>query len=178
MKIKSALRGSEKTAPNILFKKLNIIYKSIFHKQFFIYIYISTWKFYYKGDTSFAHTDPPVKTNFTLSMWSYCHRSWGSAQTQLRTYGHQVWLYLIHVKSTHQQPETNIPRTRAGWGAWVHCRVAKAIWPIVVQGLEHKSASWTSAQNEGSCWLRYRTSCFSLSHFSFPFPSPRNPTQV
>lgn len=40
MKIKSALRGSEKTAPNILFKKLNIIYKSIFHKQLFLYIYI------------------------------------------------------------------------------------------------------------------------------------------
>lgn len=39
MKIKSALRGSEKTAPNILFKKLNIIYKSIFHKQLFSYIY-------------------------------------------------------------------------------------------------------------------------------------------
>ena len=36
MKIKSALRGSEKTAPNILFKKLNIIYKSIFHKQLFL----------------------------------------------------------------------------------------------------------------------------------------------
>lgn len=35
MKIKSALRGSEKTAPNILFKKLNIIYKRIFHKQLF-----------------------------------------------------------------------------------------------------------------------------------------------
>lgn len=40
MKIKSALRGSEKTAPNILFKKLNIIYKSIFHKQLFLYIYM------------------------------------------------------------------------------------------------------------------------------------------
>lgn len=41
MKIKSALRGSEKTAPNILFKKLNIIYKSIFHKQlFYIFLYL------------------------------------------------------------------------------------------------------------------------------------------
>lgn len=39
MNIKSALRGSEKTAPNILFKKLNIIYKSIFHKQLF-HIYV------------------------------------------------------------------------------------------------------------------------------------------
>lgn len=30
---KRALRESENTAPNILFKKLNIIYKSIFHKR-------------------------------------------------------------------------------------------------------------------------------------------------
>lgn len=37
---KSALRGSENTAPNILFKKLNIIYKSIFHKQLCVCVYI------------------------------------------------------------------------------------------------------------------------------------------
>lgn len=29
-----------------------------------------------------------------------------------------------------------------------------------------RSAGWTSVANEGSCWLRYRTSCLSLSHFS------------
>lgn len=67
MKIKSALRGSEKTAPNILFKKLNIIYKSIFHKQLFL-LYISACKSLYKGDSSFSHTDPPpVKISSNLS---------------------------------------------------------------------------------------------------------------
>lgn len=66
MKIKSALRGSEKTAPNILFKKLNIIYKSIFHKKLFP-LYISTGKSFDKGDTSFSYTDPPAKIHSILS---------------------------------------------------------------------------------------------------------------
>lgn len=176
MKIKSALRGSEKTAPNILFKKLNIIYKSIFHKQLFfmyIYIYISTWKSYYKGDTSFAHTDPPVKTNFTLSMWPYCHRSWGSTQTQLRTCGHQVWLWFMS-----NQPISSL-RLIWGRGCWVHFRVAKDLWPRVVQ------RSWNANLPAG---LQFKMKAaagwgielpaFPFLTSPFPFPSPCSPTQV
>lgn len=158
MKIKSALRGSEKTAPNILFKKLNIIYKSIFHKQLFFHIYISTWKSFYKGDTSFSHTDPPVKIYSLRSPWSCC-LGVGAAlrQAQRTVCGHQVWLYLIQVKSTHQQPETNILGSGCNPGP-----------PRPHDLGQHRgdgpreSASWTSVANEASCWLRYRTSCLSF----------------
>lgn len=87
---KSALRESENTAPNILFKKLNIIYKSIFHKQ--LYRYIFTWKSYYKGDTSFVHIDSPAKV-FTLSTWSVIGAGRSSARSSWE-HERQVWLCL------------------------------------------------------------------------------------
>lgn len=39
-RIEKCSQGSENTAPNILFKKLNIIYKSILHKRLYTYLEI------------------------------------------------------------------------------------------------------------------------------------------
>lgn len=66
-------RGSEKTAPNILFllKKLNIIYKSIFHKitsggYFFCFVYIIIWIFL--TGVRISHQDnPPKQKQFKTS---------------------------------------------------------------------------------------------------------------
>lgn len=61
-------RDSEKTAPNILFFfKLNIIYKSVFHKIMFLFflLFIYYYLNIYYRDQDFTPDNPPQQNNLT-----------------------------------------------------------------------------------------------------------------
>lgn len=125
IKIKSALRGSEKTAPNILFKKLNIIYKSLFHKQLFL-LYISTWKSFYKGDNFSTRRNTSKDWFYPISM-ILLSRHWGNAQScspdNLGASRSAVF------DSSQVNPLAGPDEYPGeGGGCWVYSRAAKAMW--------------------------------------------------
>lgn len=162
---KKCSQGSEKTAPNILFKKLNIIYKSLFHKQLFL-LYISTWKSFYKGD-NFSTCRNTSKDGFYPISMILLSRHWGNAQSCSPD---NLGASRSAVFDSSQVNPLAGPDEYPGGVGCIPGQPRPCDWGRHRRDENRESASWTSVKNEGSYWLRYRTSCLSLSHFSLSPP--------